>query len=264
MFRKIFLLLACCSVQLAFADNPGFVTALDASTDATNAAAPAVADISSADPAASNILPALAGGLNADNLQQCIAQSNQKCQSLTTWEQKNACTEAALNLNPTMCGQTLAIYEKLGMLPYKVQAIGPVVVFTLLHIGDGQQTFHIVDKTGALIDLVDDQNPAIAASAQFQKIQKTNPGAGLMQLVAGKPSESPEVVMPKQLANKKDEEALQLIFPQYVKLPPCLACQTIAVADIDYQFSYPEGKFLNVKWLKTVASNTQPDVMDKD
>ena len=83
-----------------------------------------------------------------------------------------------------------------------------------------------------------------------------------MPLVAGKISQSPQVIQPKKLANTKDEDMTQLIFRQYVNLPACISCRTVAIADIDYQFSYPQGKFLTVKWLKTETNNVQPDVMD--
>ncbi len=217
-------------------------------------------------------LPALAGGVNVKMIRQCVAQVNQTCQKFPTWEQKNQCMQQVFEANADHCAQTQAIYQKEGMLPYRIQAmpdatqpISSVVVFTLFHIGDGQESFHIIDQAGNLIDLVNDQDPSISTSPQFQQIQKLNPGAGLMQLVSGKPAESPQIIVPQALANKKGESSvMQLVFPQMVKVPPCLACKNVAVAEIAYRFSYPEGKFLGVNWSKTEVASPTADVIDQN
>ncbi|MCD6046865.1 MAG: hypothetical protein K0S08_512 [Gammaproteobacteria bacterium] len=211
-------------------------------------------------------LPGLAGGINVPSVQQCVAKIHANCDALPTWEQKDLCTQQLLQANDALCAQTQLLYQKYGMLPNKVQAFGPVIVFTLLHIGDGQESFHMIDQNGNLIGLADDQNPVISQNTNFLTVQKINPGAGMLPAISGKASEVPQVVMPTALGNKKGEsDKMQLIFPQMINVPPCMACQTVAVADIAYLFSYPAGNFLGIKWLKMEpVPKVKPDVVDQD
>jgi hypothetical protein len=211
-------------------------------------------------------LSGLAGGVNVLNVQQCTAKIHVNCDALPTWEQKDLCTQQLLQTNDALCVQTQLLYQKYGMLPNKIQAFGPITVFTLLHIGDGQESFHMIDQNGNLINLADDQNVAISQNANFLKVQKVNPGAGMLPFISGKASEVPQVIMPTALGNQKGEsDKMQLIFPQVINVPPCMACQTVAVADIAYLFSYPAGSFLGIKWLKMApVPKVKPDVVDQD
>ena len=219
-----------------WAEQGVLVTALDSNTPTT--------------PVSSDVLPTFTSGADVLRMQQCVQKTKQTCAQYTAWEQNHACSQAALTSIGSACAQTTVLYQKFGLLPNKMQAVGPVTLFTLLHPGDGQETFHMIDSTGALIDLVDERTPTIASSAEFKKIQKKTPAAGVTPWLADPVSESPQVVEPKALANKKGENMIQLTYRQYVKSPPCLSCAPIAIAGLTYQFT-PEGKFIGVKWSKT-------------
>ena len=64
-----------------------------------------------------DVVPALAGGVNVNNVQQCVKAVNLACQSLlqTTYEQYNACVQQQLTNNQSTCTQAQAIYQKWGM-----------------------------------------------------------------------------------------------------------------------------------------------------
>lgn len=241
-----------------------FLTSVAFAQEMPSSSVPVLSD--SAQALVEATLPGLAGGVNASNIQQCVAKIHTNCDPLPTWEQKDLCEQQLLQTTGDLCSQAQWIYQKYGLLPNKIQAFGPVTVFTLLHIGDGQESFHMIDQSGNLIGLTDDRNPTIAQNKDFLRIQNLNPGAGLLSIISGKVSEVPTVVMPSDLGNKKGQsDVMQLIFPQLINVPPCLACQTVAVADIAYRFSYPGGNFLGIAWLK-MAPTTQakPDVVDED
>lgn len=237
MQKKIFIILSLLTVY--FSASAEYVTALDS---------PSTADTFSN----SNLpIPDLVKDMDIEELKQCVANTNKICAQISqNWENIDKCIKNSLNQQGKSCYQAFILYQKMGLLPDKIQAIDSVTVFTLNHLADGQTTFHMIDHEGALIDLIDDRNPVIGNAPEFKKLKKLYPNAGLMNVVEGKINELPQVEIPKALANKKDDDVLKLIFPQYINNYSCIACEHLAVAEISYEFSYPEGKFLHPKLLK--------------
>lgn len=251
MYKIICAGLCWLSCSLLWADSIGYVTALDSGS----------AEVTQN----TQVIPEFASGIDADAMNQCMQRVRNQCPQTLGWEQKDACIKNALAAADLKCQQASLLYQKLGLLPNKFQSLGAVSVFTVFYPADGQEIFHMIDSAGALIDLADERNVTIANDPEFKKIQKKNPTAGLMPLLADKVSESPQVLAPKALANQKGDDVLQLIFKQYVHASPCNACQRVAIAHIVYRFSYPQGKFLGVRWLKTdpLTQNDQTQLMSK-
>ena len=77
---------------------------------------------------------------------------------------------------------------------------------------------------------------------------KKFPGAGLTSILA---NTNVKFIIPGTIASPAGSDStVQIIFPQSVRKPACVACDQVAVADVAYSFSYPDGKFLDTHLVK--------------
>lgn len=184
--------------------------------------------------------------VDVENLQYCSDQVKEKCDQRTAFALWHSCVKSVMDKHGAECKQAIAIFNTLGAFPWKVQAAGPVTIITIRSIADGIDSYYMIDHTGHIISLADDRDDVIKNNPDFKAFKAKDPHVGMMGLVDDS-VKVPQVVMPKN-----NQGNTQIIFPQEIKSPGCVACQTVAVADIAYNFD-AQGNFVDVKWLKTAS-----------
>lgn len=189
--------------------------------------------------ATSNNISALKGGLEG-NAAGCAVRAEQACGDPRSADYGSCVTKTLSSDNSVACQQVMAIYQKEGILPNHLHKVGKVTVFTLMHLGDGIESYHMVDSNGDVVELVDDQNPVIKSDIDWLTIKKQTPPAALMPMAAQEVKHQPTI--------KHGKDVTEIIFSQPISAGGCVACPTIGTAKIGYEFK-SDGTYNGVRWI---------------
>ncbi len=196
---------------------------------------------------AMDVTPALVGGIDVNAMQHCIQQLQTQCGKLAIWEKKHACESKVIGEMNASCLQTKALMDKIGGLATKVQAIGPITLVSQYHAGDGQYSYHMIDRAGQIINLLWDVPESFKTNSDWINLTKKYPQAGLTEYLT---TPDPTYYVPEAIAQnsqQKDANVVKITFQQSIRAPACVACDRVGTANVVYRFSYPEGKFLGVE-----------------
>ncbi len=197
-------------------------------------------------------IPEFRGGLNKKQILACEKQYQKECskrQNAPFTEgiiQKWECMEQKM-AQDTSCTQADQIYKKTGYFPEYFRQYGPVAVFNITTLADGQEIFYLVDAQGQLISL--NSNFDLKDDKTYLFLQKKYKNVALTTFLYF--DEGLEFLrFPRYyiLPNKNQ----QLIFRQALRDGECVACATVGFAKIAYEFN-PEGVFLGSSVLDVLA-----------
>jgi len=191
------------------------------------------------------------GGLDTKKILSCEKQYEKGCSKPKSRNftegliQKWDCMEKKM-VQDKSCTQASQIYKKTGYFPENFRQYGPIAVFNITTLADGQEIFYLVDTQGKLISLSSDFD--LKNNKTYLEIQKKYKDLALTTLLYFKKIH--EDLFPKShiLPNKNQ----QLIFQQTLRDGGCVACATVGIAKVAYEFN-PEGVFLGSSVLDVVT-----------
>ena len=198
-------------------------------------------------------VPEFIGGLDIEQIQSCKEKYDILCMTskaktaLTGKElvEKWSCMEDKMSRDKA-CVQAYQIQRLAFYPPEKLKKYGPVTVFNVTSLADAQQVFYLVDTKGKLISLT--SHIDLHKNKTYRDLEKEYPKIALTTFLHWKKLH--EDLFPQSHVLHNHNQAL--IFQQTLRDGGCLACATVGIAEIAYEFT-PAGIFVGSHLEKIIS-----------
>ena len=203
------------------------------------------------DNGAIRLVPEFLGGLNISQIKNCEKYYAKACpvrngkMDFQQWP----CIEKKMAKDKS-CVQASKIRQLTGYPAIKFKQYGSVTVFTFTTIADGIDIFYMVDTKGQLIPL--NTTMDLSKNNHYAALKKKYPDIALTGFLYW--TKVNEDLFPKThiLPNKNQ----QLIFRQELRSPDCVACATVGIVEMAYEFN-PKGVYLQSKALSILRASSK-------
>lgn len=213
--------------------------------------------ISSANTLNFQYVPEFIGGLDIEKIQACkekydILCMTSKAKTALTGKdlvEKWSCMEDKMS-HDKACVQAYQIQRITSYPPVKLKKYGPVTVFNVTSLADAQQVFYLVDTKGKLISLT--SHADLHKNKTYRELEKEYPKIALTTFLHW--TKFHEDLFPQ--AHVLHNHNQTLIFQQTLRDGGCLACATVGIAEIAYEFT-PTGIFVGSHLEKIISLSKQ-------
>jgi hypothetical protein len=185
----------------------------------------------------------LGGSFNIHQVEKCELKYKRACslaKSTNPTEEiyrQRLCIEDKMKYDKS-CKEAYLIRKNIGNRAILVKKYSKdIVVFSVFFSADGQTMLYIVDHSGNVSQLTDN-NTLINTNPMYYKLKKVYPQIALTAFVNSDNSPAYSI----------NESHVQLVFKQELRSPPCASCATVALASIAYDFD-AQGNFSGIKLL---------------